>query len=191
MAIINLSDDFFTPEERFRLSNIFGIENDDKVAFNSNIEKITKAAITEYKEMLSGKGLPTRADEIRQYRLFQLIKFYFSNRMPTEFEIANMFQLTSSESKSLLKNVKTKYRYELSAEIEATLKTVIHSVKAEKGTGNYKITINADTVLEDLNQIIAQENPQACPITRCRLTAKTYELSADSYEILKKHFNIS
>jgi hypothetical protein len=185
---ISLHDGLFSPEERVRLCNLFGIRNDDDSGFNNAIAKITHAAIVEYKEMLLGKGLPTRADEIRQHRLLHLIKYYFLGRIPTEVEVSAMFQLTETESRSLIKSVKTRFRYELLQEIRQTLRTVVEAATQRSSGEPYKVVIQSDNVLEELNQIIEKEAPHCYPITKCRSTAKTYEITEDSYQVIMNHF---
>lgn len=185
---INLHDSLFSQEERVRLCNLFGIENGDNNEFKDAIEQISHAAIVEYKEMLLGKGLPTRADEIRQHRLLHLIKYYFLGRIPTEVEVSAMFQLTETESRSLIKSVKTRFRYELLQEISQTLRCVIESATQRNEGEPYKVVIQSDNVLEELNQIIEKEAPHCYPITKCRSTARTYEITEDSYQVIMNHF---
>lgn len=67
------------------------------------ISRIGMAAISEYLEMILGKQLPTRANEIRERKLFHLIKHYFDGRIPNETEISTLFQLTESSSRTLFK----------------------------------------------------------------------------------------
>ena len=115
---------------------------------------IIMASFIEYKDMLLGNGLPTRADEIKQHRLFHLIKHHFKGRIPNESEVSRMFQLTESESRSLIKNVRTRFRYQLENEINNTLKEVI--VACSLNNDKYETIIQSDNVLEELNRILTQ-----------------------------------
>ena len=187
---IELNDQMFSNEEKQRLCSLFGITIEDEVGFQTAITKLVGAALTEYKEMLLGKGLPTRADEIRQHRLLHLIKYYYAGRIPTEVEVSSMFQLTDSESRSLIKSVRTRFRYELLNEINFTLKNIVRSANQLRRGESYRVVIQSDNVLEELNQIIEKEAPHSYPISRARGTAKTYEITEDSYQVLSNYFGL-
>jgi hypothetical protein len=68
------------------------------------LQRIAKASLTEYLKMLVEGGMPSRADEAKQDRLLYLIQSYFGQTLPTESQISTIFQLTQSQSKTLLKN---------------------------------------------------------------------------------------
>lgn len=55
-----------------------------------------RAGFRESKEMMLSMGMPTRADEVRQQRLYCLIKEYFSGTIPSESDVAALFHLTWS-----------------------------------------------------------------------------------------------
>lgn len=101
---IEINDGFFNEEEVEKLKILFKTENNDQ--FVTAIQDITYAALTEYKEMLLGKGLSTRADEIKQHRLYLLVKHFFHGVIPNESEVSSVFQLTESESRALIRKDK-------------------------------------------------------------------------------------
>ena len=187
MAInVELGDNFFLDEEKIKMMKLLNATNDEQ--FNAAITKIVKAAITEYKEMLLGKGMPTRSDEIKQHRLFHMVKHYFGNQMPTEAEISSMFQLTESESRSLLKNVRTRFRYQLEDEIKYTLRGTIQI--AERTDEGYELIIQSDNVLEELNRIIAINAPRLDPVRKVKNCARKYFISEDSYALFCDYFGL-
>ncbi|NMB18828.1 MAG: hypothetical protein GX984_05170, partial [Erysipelothrix sp.] len=98
MITIQLTNDLLDETEIQKLMTLFNCQSDEE--FNLALKNVILAALTEYKEMLLGKGLPTRADEIKQHRLFHLVKHYFQGVMPTEAEVSSMFQLTETESRA-------------------------------------------------------------------------------------------
>src|SRR5690625_4148375 len=110
---INLTSSI-NKEEKDTLMSVLNCSNEEEL--NRKMEKVSRAAIFEYLEMILGKQLPTRAQEIRERRLFHLLKHFFIGRIPSESEISTLFQLTESGSRSLLRNVRTKYRYDLERE---------------------------------------------------------------------------
>lgn len=120
---IELPDGFFGDDERERLKALFKVQDDQ--GFSAALGRVVCAALDEYKEMFLGKRLPSRADEIRQHRLFHLIKHFFVGRLPSEAEVSSMFQLTHSRSRSLLRFVMTRFRYDLEEEIRNTLRDAV------------------------------------------------------------------
>ncbi|WP_339223404.1 hypothetical protein [Paenibacillus sp. FSL W7-1332] len=181
---ITLNDDLFTTDERQKLMLLFRTTDDNE--FNIAISKIANAALTEYKEMLLGKGLPTRADEIKQHRLFHLLKHYFTGIIPTEAEVSSMFQLTESESKALIRNVRTRFRYQLEAEIHLTLQQTILS--AEQQNDGYHVVIQSDNVIEELNRMISTLAPHLDPISKVRNSSRKYSISDDTYDFFNLQF---
>lgn len=180
---LNLSEEILNESDKQRLKNTLSIESEDE------IEGIVMASFIEYKDMLLGNGLPTRADEIKQYRLFNLIKYYFRGRIPSESEVSRMFQLTERESKSLIKNVRTRFRYQLEDEIKYTLKKSLE--ECNYINDRYEVIIHSDNVLEELNRIISEINPSLEPIKKVRDSSRKYYMSEDTYDVLTRYFNIT
>jgi hypothetical protein len=184
---ITLPDELFTADEVGKLKILFRAGNDDEYA--AALTRVTCAALTEYRDMFLGIGLPSRADEIRQHRLFHLIKHYFGQRLPSEAEVSAMFQLPQSQSRNLIRYVITRFHYALEAEVRATLGDTVRAAKKSKN--DYRVVIQSDNVVDELNRIIAVTAPELDPITKIRNTARTYFISADSYDALKKALGVS
>lgn len=179
---LEIPEKMLSQDEFLRLKNTLSIENEN------DMEGILMASFIEYKDMLLGNGLPTRADEIKQHRLLHLIKYHFKGRIPTESEVSKMFQLTESESKSLIKNVRTRFRYQLEEEIFNTLKEAID--RCEENGDKYDVIIHSDNVLEELNRILSDINPFLEPIKKARDSARKYIVSSDTYRELRNYFKI-
>ena len=78
---VRLDEEILNESEKNRLIGCLDVSNEQ---LDEILQDIIKASFNEYKEMLLGKGLPTRADEIKQHRLLHLIKYYFKGKIPTE-----------------------------------------------------------------------------------------------------------
>ena len=180
---IDISEDILNEDDKQRLKETLNYGDEEL-----NMNGIILASFIEYKDMLLGNGLPTRADEIKQHRLFHLIKHYFRGRIPNEAEVSRMFQLTEAESKSLIKNVRTRFRYQLENEIKNTLKEVI--LACIKNEDKYEVVIQSDNVLEELNRILTQVNPVLEPIKKVRDSSRKYSMTEDTYNALESHFNL-
>lgn len=181
MINLQLNSDFLNDEEIRKLKILFKCADNEEL--NVALKNISLAALTEYKEMLLGKGLPTRADEIKQHRLFHLVKHYFQGVIPTEAEVSSMFQLTETESRALIRNVRTRFRYQLEAEILNTLQNTVAS--AELKDDKYHVVIQSDNVLEELNRVVSTNAPQLDPISKVRGSARKYQISEDT---VRSHF---
>lgn len=197
MAInVVIPDDTFNAKEIKILKKTFRCSNDTE--FHKAIQKITLASLKEYKEMLIGRGLPTRADDIRQYRLFLLINEYFENNIPTESEVAALFQITPSQSRSLIRTVMTRYKYKLQDQIDETLKNTILNSKNPKKDINSdnkcKLYIPSDNIVEQLNRIIDElstTNQDMCRLRKSNEGTRLYWTYKNTYEKLIKQLKIT
>ena len=148
------------------------------------LDKMAKAALTEYLEMLVEGGMPNRADEVKQHRLFYLTLNYFHPLLPTELQISTIFQLTQSQSKTLLKNTLSRYRNRLDDVLTATLQHTLET--AEHADDLYLVVIQSEVVREELNMLITQNEPTYKLITKRRGSAGQFEISEDSYVLLRR-----
>lgn len=178
---INLSD-----EERDLLKKTFNCPNDDDL--ETNLVQIAEAASVEYLEMILGKQLPTRANEIHERRLFHLLKHYFRGRIPSEAEVSTLFQVTLSTSRTLLRNVRTKFKYELEEEVKHTIQEILRSAGFK--SGKYQIVIQCENILEELRQIVAINAPRLDQITKVKNSAGVYSVSEDTFELLANQFEV-
>jgi len=153
---------------------------------NTALSKLTKASFMEYMKMFKEKGLPTRADEVQQERLFFLLSHYFQDRLPSENELSSIFQLTQSQSKTLLRNTKSRYRTKISNFINNTLLETLNSATQEQPDAPYEFVCTSPTTVEELNLIVSQKGPTLEPIQKIRGLASKYSCAVDTYNLLKK-----
>lgn len=99
--------------------------------------------------MFVEKGLPTKAAEVMQERLFYLIKGYYKTSLPNEQQISTIFQLTYSSAKTLLRNTISKYRIYLQEEIKETIKKILRT--ASEDAGNFRLVLQSETIKYELN----------------------------------------
>jgi hypothetical protein len=152
---------------------------------NEALEKLCKTAFMEYVKMFKEKGLPTRADEVQQERLFFLLNYFFENRLPSENEISSIFQLTPSQSKTLLRNTKSRYRTKINTYIKNTLLTTLNLAVQSNPNGDYEFVCTSPTTVEELNSIISQKGPELQPIEKIRGLASKYTCAVDTYSLLQ------
>ncbi|EML9902927.1 hypothetical protein RG393_001516 [Morganella morganii] len=181
-----IDDQEFEREQKELIKKTLKIEDDDiQVALN----KIARASLTEYLTMLVESGMPNRADEAKQDRLRYLIQSYFEDSLPTESQISTIFQLTQSQSKTLLKNTVSRFRHKLDNVLANTMKAVIRS--ADHVQEMYLVVISSDVVKDELNMLITQNEPTYKPITKRKGSAGQFEISEDSYALLCRELGLN
>lgn len=122
--------------------------------------------------MILGKQLPARANEINERCLFHLMKFYFRGRIPSEAEVSALFQATQSTSRTLLRNVRTKYKYDLEEGVRFTIQeTLSHAVFK---SGEYRVVIQCDNILEELRQTVSVKAPKLDQIAKVKSSAGVF-----------------
>jgi hypothetical protein len=149
------------------------------------LAKLAKTAFMEYLKMFKEKGVPTRADEVQQERLFFLLKYYYENRLPSESEVSTIFQLSQSQSKTLLKNTKSRYRNKIGDFIKHTARNTLNT-SAQNRDGNYEFICTSPSTIDDLNAIVTQKGPELRPIERIRGMASKFLCEADTYNLLQR-----
>jgi hypothetical protein len=179
---VELKDNFFTADELADFKELFNITNEVELA--GTIQQITMAAWDEYKDMLLGRGLPSRVDEIRQHRLFYLIKHYFKNRIPTEAEVSRMFQLPESRSRNLILYVMTTFRYELDDIIGQSLESALMGAVYNEDEEKYWAVIQSKNVVDEFNSMLAKEAPRLETVKSVKNMSRTYAISVDTYKRL-------
>jgi hypothetical protein len=186
---IEIPDDFFKGDEKENLKMLFSANTDEK--FREALNKVVLAALDEYRDMFLGMGLPARANEIREFRLFYLIKRYFDLRIPDELEVSTMFQLPQSRAKTLILYVLTRFRYNLEEEINETLKNIVSSAEKADDAKEYGVFIGSENMVDELDRIITKFGGlRLKKLTKMRNESNMYSIAPDSYKLLYDHLKI-
>jgi hypothetical protein len=189
---IEIPDDFFKTDEKKKLKALFRVDTDKD--FKQALELIVLASLEEYRDMFLGMGLPSRVNEIREYRLYYLIKNYMRGRIPTELEVSMMFQLPETRAKSLILYVLTRFRYQLEEEINNTLKEIIGSAECIKqdDVEEYRVVIGSENMVDELDRIIIQAgNLRLKKLTKVRGETNIFSIAPDSYKILRTQLKLN
>jgi len=155
----------------------------------THLSGVGKAALTEYIRMFTGEKVFTRGKDIMEYRLISLIQNYLAGRMPNENEISRMFQTSSTESRTLLKAISSKYQYVLEQIIEDSLRNKLNSDARQNRNVDFRIPLESAFYIEGYNKILGQ-NPKYTPLLKDVGTASVYIIKNAEYAYLCNHFNI-
>ena len=185
---IEIPDGFFKEEEEENLRILLRVSTDED--FTISLNHVVLAALDEYRDMFLGMGLPSRADEIRQFRLYYLIKRYFNGRIPDELEVSSMFQLPETRSKNLILYVLTRFRFNLENEILNTLRQIITSAEQTHDGQEYYVFIGSKNMIDELDRIIARAGIRYKRLTKIKNEPNQYSIAPDSYEIICRHLGI-
>jgi hypothetical protein len=173
-------------EEKEALKKV--LETNDETNLIEKLQKIGIAAMSEYLEMILGKQIPGKANEIKERRLYHLLKYYFENEIPNESLISSLFQLTEKGSCTLLRNVRTKFKYELETPLNNTIINLL--ITAEKKNGNYRVVIKSENILELLKHVVSNRAPRLEQISKVKNSAGVYNIPEDTFEELCSHYGI-
>jgi len=141
------------------------------------------AATEEYARMFLGQKIFTRGSDIREYRLFLLIRTAFKNEIPDEQDVCALFQCTVSQSRALLRAVTSKYQYELSKEISTSLKKILEGATKIEGRDAWLIRARSENAVAELNKILARQ-PGQDEIARQTGKLGTYEVKSAARQFL-------
>jgi hypothetical protein len=185
----NLSDADFGAEERQLVREALGLASAAELA--AAMPRLCKAAAIEYITMFVEKGMPSRADEVRQDRLYSLLAHYYQTRLPPDAEVSSIFQIPTSQSRTLLRNTRSRYRTKLGAQVDQSAKALVASARRNQDSEQWEMLIDTEVLAEELNLVISRKGPTLKPIQRKKNSAGQFEAEEDTYNLLKAHYGIS
>lgn len=182
-----LNDLGLTQEEKNELCFIFNCEEE---TLEAKITPFFIAAAKEYSLMLLGEKAYTRGSDIRELRLFLLLKTILSSNVPLESLVGKFFQTTPSASRSLIRSVFAKYQIPLRNEINQVLREIIeHVFRIEQQPQRY-LNINTVILVDELNKILAEIDGTLPAIIRAQGSVSTYEIKLSSLRKLQERFGL-
>ncbi|MGP9809009.1 hypothetical protein ACT3TQ_13230 [Halomonas sp. AOP12-C2-37] len=173
--------------EKSELATILDCDVD---LLEQELQPIASAAMLEYTAMILGQKVFKRGSDMLEYRLFLLIQHRFGNKIPDEQKVCRLFQCTSSESRSLIRSVMSKYQYVLKDAIEDSVKDAVNEADRADGETKYSVVINSKTVVDELNRKLAELDGTLPSVKKKSGSVSTYEIAPSAYENLKFHFGL-
>jgi hypothetical protein len=176
-----------SPEEQNQLALILGCEVADLALM---LGPYASAALKEHVSMFLGQSVFTRGSDLLEYRLLLLIQYALNGRIPDEQAVCNLFQVTSSGSRSLIRAVMSKYQYQLRTAIEDTVKRLIESAKLDTTDLSVTVAVHNLNLVDELNRALAELDTNLPPVQKKRGSVSTFELQRSSYEKLCTKFDL-
>ncbi|WP_423409016.1 hypothetical protein AABM38_02700 [Heyndrickxia sp. MSNUG] len=186
MTKFNINFDIdLTEYEEVLLGQILQLS--DNEVLEEVLNEYAKASFEEYIRMFMGQKVFTRGSDFKEYRLFLIIKNALQERIPNEEKVSSLFQLTSTESRSLIRSVMSKYQYELNGAIENSLKEALESAELTVNPHTFKGTEN---IITQLNRILSNLDGTLQPISKKSNTTSIYEIKPSSFNRLAEKLGI-
>lgn len=156
-----------------------------EVPNGENLEDVlnlfAKASLEEYMRMFMGQKVFTRGSDFKEYRLFLIVKKALAEKIPNEEKVSSLFQLTSTESRSLIRSVMSKYQYELNSAIENSLKEALRTSTLD---GSLYTFVGTENIVTHLNRLLTSIDGTLPPISKKSNTTSIYEIKPSSYNRL-------
>lgn len=173
--------------------------NDIKVLLKSNmnvsdaeishkLNDIAKTAFYEYIDMISDTGMPTKVSDILHERILYLIEHYFK-RFPNESELARLFNIPTSKSRSLLNTLKATHRNKLNAKLKDEIIRFLNS-GSDIGNDKWEFEVKSTPIIQELNELISLKSPGKSKFKQKIDSAGKVTLHVDSFNFFKTEYGI-
>ncbi len=159
-------------------------------ALNLDLNNLAKTAFYEYIGMITEAGMSTKVSEILQNRILYLIEHYYL-RFPNENELARIFNIQTTRSRSVLNNLKAIHRNKLQEKLNAQIVIFINSgIEDENDNDKWVFEVKSKPLVQELNELISLKSPGLEKFKQKTGSAGKVVLPVDSYNFLRTEFGI-
>ena len=147
----------------------------------------------EYINMILGNKVFSSGTEIHVYRLCLLIDRCFTDILPNEEMVSRIFQTTTTQSRSLLRSVVSKYQYVLKDIINKTISKLVKDTEVLKpGELETMLIINTNSrfFIELMNEKIASLDVTLDPVSLRPHCSSSYQIKHKTYWALCKEYGL-
>jgi hypothetical protein len=173
-----------TDEELRRLAVVFDIDPEA-----SNLEEqlepwltaIAGAALQEYVLAFAGTRSPNTIREVRELRL-RLLYDHLGDGAPSDAQVAQLFELTTTQTRNLIAGTQARYRPELEGTLSSrAVHALEQSTYIDKGIARVVLPGSVAVYLSDL--ISETECP---PLEKVKDASRTYDIKRSTADALGK-----
>jgi len=169
-----------TEEEQSFLCSALACEKDE---LSKTLNDYGPAALREYIDMFTAARPLSTATEIRERRLLGLMLTCFKDDPPSPDRVAQLFNMTTSAAKSLLRSVEDKHRLRLEPQRTTNIKAALATVDLKAAP--YVMTIRNSLVLERLNRLLATAPDYNTSIRPNGTSSNTFLIDPSAYQYLR------
>jgi hypothetical protein len=150
------------------------------------------AACHEYLAQYCGQRVFRRGSDFLEYRLALLVRHAFQARLPDEEQVARLFQLTLSESRSLLRSLLAKYKGMVWSGLTRSLKDLLEPVTLahRRDDGSFRLRITSTAAVMAMNQQLATADGQIPPVRKLPGSLNLYVVDPAAMDLLRLHVDL-
>ena len=176
-------------EDRERLRRSLHCATDKEL--DAVLARCATAALTELTELFIGRKVFTRGSDFREYRLRLLLE-QLADRVDLfdEGNVSNLFQTTSTQSRTLIRSTLAKYQFDLETALQKTALGALEKAweKSQDGsTMRFRASRNVTEELRNrLLRLSREDNEDYGAITAAESSGWTYEIGKTALARLKQ-----
>ena len=145
--------DELSADELARARSVLGLRDDaDKATIAGALETYAEAALVEYLDQFLGRALPSRYKDLQMLRLLRISLHANEGRLLPPDRVAELFQLTHTEAKTLVRNTATRYRFELDGKLRQVAWETLS--KGRRDADGYTIEVRDAALLDFLHDLV-------------------------------------
>ncbi|MCP4304472.1 MAG: hypothetical protein GY788_06250 [bacterium] len=146
--------DRLTDDDKLRARSVLALHDDASDAqIASVLEPFARAAFAEYVAQLVGHTLPSRFKDQQMHRLLQICLHANAGKLLDPDRVADLFHITYTEAKTLVRNTATRYRFEFESVLREVGWQLLVST-AERDGDAFQVEIRDSALLEHFNDLV-------------------------------------
>lgn len=170
------------------LEKVLGSDNGKIMLDNLNL--LAKTAISEYIDMITNQGIPSRNNDLKTKRLLFLIENYYPETLPTEFELINLFRINERSAKALIDDTLSLYQNRIETNLDESIKRALKDFTIDEEDNYYEGVVESKVLLDKINENITREKPGLESLKKKRNTSGKYICKIDTYKFLEEKYLI-
>jgi len=179
----------------FRLNIALDVSDDEATALadalgcapgdlEGHLARYASAAVREYADMFAGQAMISVAD-LRERRLVAILLALPAAEFPTDDRIARLFNMTSSQGRTLLRNTLSRHRVRLKDATRAAARNFVLACRPIEGEGDREARCQNAVIIDMLNAQLAAAAVLRKPILKKEKSFDTYVVTNGAYNELR------
>ncbi len=191
---INFIREDLNEEQLNRITHVFKFFPDIVDDIDELFRRLLYASEEEYSSQLLNDGRISTINEMYQYRLFLYVKHIFDWKIPSEFEVSQIFNIPNTAASTLIKNMKSRYQFQLVQSFKDTLNTILDEIDLANpdeidGENYYKVNIRSRQLVREINELIAILDPSLEGLKRYNNISTYFKIAEQTRQGLLDYIN--